>query len=295
MLVTFLRPARVMSDEVDRGPVWIQVYWTKGKAMVRRGFGLAVIAAVVAVGGVVSAQQSARDATGTDPFASVPRGHRANVVLWVLRKHVDSVDFQDATFEEILDWVRDQGPINVVPQWRALEAEGVGRDALVNLQLQDTIVADVLNAAMDQVTEVRSLRYRGTGNTLKISTESDFNRKLEVRVYDVADILVRIPNFTEAPQIEIEQQGGGGGGGGGGSQQQLFAGTGGQEEDDDEETDLGEEDPSLTLLRELIEDTVAPETWQQYGGDGIIKGFNRSLVVRTSVEVHEMIAGVFVR
>ena len=195
--------------------------------MLKRRFGLAVLFVVLGANGVVSGQQSARK-TDTDAAATTVRGHRSNSVLVVLRKHVDSVDFQDQTFEEILDWVREQGPpsINVVVQWRALEAEGVGPDALVNPRLENAIVADVLNEAMEQVSEVGSLRYHGTGNTLKISTESDFNRKLEVRVYDVADILVRVQNFRGAPRIEIQQQGGGGGGGAG-QQQQLFGGGGG--------------------------------------------------------------------
>jgi hypothetical protein len=57
------------------------------------------------------------------------------------------------------------------------------------------------------------------------------------------------------------------------------------------------------MLRELIEQTIAPESWDLTGSDspqtaggggtGRIRVFNTSLVVRNTIEVHEMIAGAF--
>lgn len=258
-------------------------------------------ALLMGMGAVAWAQESTRETPPVDPASVVPRAAQENVAVWVLRRHVDSADFVDQTFEDVLEWVREQGPLNVVPQLRALEAEGVTLDALVNLQLRDTTVADVLNGALEQLSESGSLGYRASGNTLKISTKSDFNRKLELRVYDVTDILVRVPDFRDAPEIDIEQQqggGGGGGGAGGGTAQQLFGGGGGgggSDEDDNTQqlTGLEQDDPAVVKLRELIEDTVAPESWDTFGGQGSIRPFGKTLVVRNSIEVHEMIAGTF--
>jgi len=263
--------------------------------MVTRVFAAALMMVTAAT--VSFAQVSSRETT-KDPASVVPRAVQENVAVWVLRKHVDSADFVDQTFEDVLEWVREQGPLNVVPQLRALEAEGVTLDALVNLQLRDTTVADVLNGTLEQLSEQGSLGYRASGNTLKISTKSDFNRKLELRVYDVTDILVRVPDFRDAPEIDIQQQqtGGGGAGGQGGAAQQLFGGAGGgggEDEEEDQRLGLEQDDPAVIKLRELIEDTVAPETWDSFGGQGSIRPFGKGLVVRNSIEVHEMIAGTF--
>jgi len=251
-----------------------------------------VIAAVFAVSVAASAQQSARDASDSDSSAPAVRGQRSNLVLWVLRKQVDSVDFQDATFEEVLDWVRDQGALNVVVQWRALAAEGISPDIMVTLKLENATVSDVLNEAMDQLSEVGSLRYRGVGNTLKISTKSDFERKLEVRVYDVTDILVLIPNFYGSPEMDIQQQSSGSGQQSG-SQQLFTGGRSSRDESEQRRTGLDESVPGLGTIRNLIEDTIEPDTWDTYGGKSHISPFNRSLVIRAPIEIHEMIAGTF--
>ena len=42
-----------------------------------------------------------------------------------------------------------------------------------------------------------------------------------------------------------------------------------------------------------IEDSVEPGSWDVLGGRGTIRSYNRTLVIRNSVEVHEQIAGYF--
>ena len=49
----------------------------------------------------------------------------------------------------------------------------------------------------------------------------------------------------------------------------------------------------LEEIRTLIEDSIEPDSWDAVGGRGTIRYFNRTLVVRNSVEVHEQIAGYF--
>ncbi len=224
--------------------------------------------------------------------ATVAVARPENVAASVLRRSVDIAEFQDQTFEEVLDWIRDQGPINIVPQWRALEAEGIGPDSLISLQLRDTTVGDVLIEAVDQLSDVTPVLFRATRNTLKISTKADFDRKLELRVYNITDLLIRIKNFTEAPRIDIQQQTGGGQGGG---SEQLFQGGGDEQDDDDEDRELDEDDPGLVKMREVIEDTIEPEAWDTYGGKASIRPWDRSLIVNAPIEIHEKIAGAYVR
>lgn len=146
----------------------------------------------------------------------------SNSAQQLLRKQVDAVDWVDKPFEEVLQWLKDQGEnrVNVVPRWNPLGIESVARDTFVTLQLNNTIVGDVLNETMQQLSPDGALRYRASGNTLVISTRADVERQLYVRIYDATDLLMRVPDFgRSAPQIDLQQAGqrsGGGGGGGGG-------------------------------------------------------------------------------
>ena len=213
----------------------------------------------------------------------------------VLGKKVELVDWVDVPLEEVADWVKEQGPVNVVVRWRALEAEGIDAASPVTLRLGNTTVGKVLAEVLDQISETESVMFRGMGNTIKISTRSDFNRKLYVRVYDVSDILLRIPDFNDAPEIDLTEGSGGGGGGrgggGGGGGDSIF---GDDDDDDDDEQDEEDFAQRIADLIDLIEQTVEPDTWLINGGRGTIVAFGKLLVVRNSIEVHEKIGGPFV-
>ena len=235
-----------------------------------------------------------------------------NAVADVLSERVDSVDWVDRTFEEVIQWVRERGDarINIVPRWNHLGVEGISRDSLVTLQLNNTNVADVLNEALVQLSDSDEVRYRGLRNKLTISTRADFERKLHTKVYDVTDILFQVPDFGQgAPLIDLKRAAASGGGGGGGGQT-VFGGGGGQGQEqivggEQAEQELEER---LTKLRQLIEQSIEPQSWDLSGtpgqagggaagtgggGRGRIRIFNRSLVVTNTIEIHEQIAGFF--
>jgi uncharacterized membrane protein YgcG len=232
----------------------------------------------------------------------------------LLRKRVASVDWTDKTFEEVLDWVREQGEgrVNIVAKWGPLGIESVTRETLVNsLKLNNSTVAEVLNEVLEQLSEDSQIHYRGIGNKLTISTRQDFEKKMYVRVYNIADLLFEVPNFGEdAPLIDLQNAGksSGGGGGGGGSGQSVFqgaGGSGGSQRGQSGQQAEQQNELRLTKLRQLIEATIAPETWDPttgtqtssqasgIGGRGRIRVINTSLVVLNTIEVQEMIAGKF--
>jgi len=215
-----------------------------------------------------------------------------NLAVSVLRKRVEGVDWNELTFERVIDWLREQGQINVIPAWTALEIAGCGTDSLVTLSLTETTVAAVLNEAIEQVSPDRLVRYHASGNTIRISAKEDFERKLIVRIYDVTDILFRIPEFYDAPNIDLQQAQQGGGASAATSGQPVFQTSGGG---DDEQRGMGDAEllQRMEEIRTLIEVVVEPEFWDSLGGPGSIVPYNRALVIRASVEVHEEIAGFF--
>jgi len=249
----------------------------------------------------------------TTSEATIPAPPSSRAAESLLRKRVDAIDWRDKTFEEVLDWLRDQGEdrVNIVPKWGPLGIWNVDRESLVTLQLNNTTVADVLNETLDLLSEEGEIRYRGIDNKLTISTRQDFERKFFVRVYDATDLLFRIPDFgQQAPIIDLQRtanQGGGGGGGGGG--QSVFGGGSGGGQSGQQDNESGQQaeqliEQRLTKLKDLIQRTIAPETWDLTGtqgasvaagagGRGRIEIYSRSLVISNTIEVHEMISGAF--
>ena len=223
---------------------------------------------------------------------------RASAIA-LLNKRVDKIDWVDTPFEEVIAWLREKGNerINVIPRWNVLSDESVDRDSLINLQLVDTTVAEVLNETIEQLSDNSEIGYRARANRITLSTKTDFGRKLELVVYDATDILFRVENMgEEAPQIDLQQTSSGGGGGGGGGGQSVFqgGGTGGGSSQGGEQAER-ELEERLLELRNLIEQTIAPSTWDTANppGRGRIRTFNNSLFVYSTVEVHELISGSF--
>jgi len=231
----------------------------------------------------------AQTAMPTHHAAPYPPGPAAAL----LTEHVDSVKWTDTTLEEVVDWLRDAADhrVNIMPRWESLATEGIGPDARITLQLENTTVADVLSEALRQLAPVGSLTYQAERNYLRLSTRRDFDAQRYLRVYDASDLVFPVADFGEdAPQIDLQQSGSAGGTGG----TSVFSGrgtsSGGAESEQASRDDLAR-------LRDAIVATIAPDSWgAPFGtGPGRIAVFRRSLLVYQTAEVHEQIAGVFVR
>ena len=235
---------------------------------------------------------------GSSSAFTIGVGRDPGVAL--LNKRVESVQWEDIPFEEVISWLKEEGgsAVNVVPRWVPLGVEGVDRDTLVTLELNNSTIGVVLTELLDSLSEDGEVRFRAWGNTLRISTRADFERKRHLRVYEATDIMLRIPDVGRgAPVIDLQNAGGQGGGSG----QSVFSGSaGGQEEQTGGEQAEQELQERLEELATLIRDVVAPGTWAQPGSTGgtgggpnVIQVFNRSLIVNAPIEVHEQIGGIF--
>lgn len=254
---------------------------------------------LTASGQTVSSGSVDRERAGLAGAVTRTPQFEANTAAAVLNKRVENVEWLETPFEEVINWLKTEGEdrISVVPRWQQLSIEGVDPDTLVTLQLSYTTVAEVLAEALDNISPDGELAFHAIGNTLKISTKADFDRKLYIRVYDVTDVLFRVEDMGEdAPLIDLQRTTGGGGGGGGGSGQSVFSGSSskaargrGGEQAEQEYLDR------LERLAENIQAIIAPDTWDtgQVGGRGRIRAINRSLVVYNTIEVHEIITGYF--
>jgi hypothetical protein len=97
-------------------------------------------------------------------------------------------------------------------------------------------------------------------------------------MYDVRDMLLVIPDFTEVPDLELGQ---------------IVQGQGGSEQDADVEVPEGEtEEQRMERLIEIIQTSVEFEQWRANGGDAAeITPYRGSLVVRAPGYIHLQLGG----
>ena len=218
------------------------------------------------------------------------------VVRQKLRKRAPELRFDVQEFEEVIDTLRSLTGLNIVPNWTALEASAIEKDAEVTLRLQDVTYEKALELILDEVgAGWVELAYEIDDGVISISTKEDLSRKTLIRVYNVQDLLITVPTFR-GRQINLDevgqnaQEGGLGGGrylrgqgGAGQSGGNIFGGGGGGQEDD--AANLGE-DP-LEPIIELIQQTIDPESWRESGGNvGSIQSLHQQLIVTQTATAH---------
>jgi hypothetical protein len=200
------------------------------------------------------------------PQTKPPRLESA--AIQTLEKRIDHVSWDAQSLESVLEWLRQQGPANVVPVWRALDVLGVGPDTKVTLQLEDVTVHQLLVEVCDQLSPAGGMGFQGHGNIIKISSQRHLDSKLYVQVYEVRDVIFDIPDFVP----------------GGG----CCAGASGGGLDGYVPLEF-----RMQNLANLVRKTIGCERLVEKGGDCTVEVFETSLVVRAPISVHEKIGGSF--
>ncbi|MBU0640853.1 MAG: hypothetical protein KKB50_18460 [Planctomycetes bacterium] len=220
-------------------------------------------------------------------------GARARVpsTLRYLNERIDEVAFEEAPLDQVMDWLGTLTPMQVVPRWQTLEDAGVERDKPITMNVRGLRLSQVLWMIMKEAGGPDVvLAYRASGRLLTISTALDLSQEMVTRVYDVADLLVRVPTIPNRMSIDLtqlsQQQGQGGGGG-----QSIFGGSGGGGQQDNDDRGREGDNEDIDELIALIVQTIEPDSWVDNGGRGTIHAYNKLLVVYNNILVHQKLGG----
>ncbi len=201
------------------------------------------------------------------------------------------VNFEANPLEAVISYLRTTTGVNIFVNWPALNFEGIEEDMPITLQLAEvparTALDKVLQLANAASGTTNIATYSIIDGVVEVSTQSELNRTTEARVYDIRDLLVQVPNFTDAPEFELGEalQGGGGAGGGGGGQS-IFGDT---DEDDDDEDEEREE--LIEQIITIIQDSVGTiDEWESL--DSTVQELNGNLIIKTTPQNHRQIVGV---
>jgi general secretion pathway protein D len=241
-----------------------------------------------------------------------------------LKTQVD-VRFQNQPLSEVVETLGRMAGVNVYLDAHGLSAEGVTTDEAISISLTEPIS---LRSALNLILEPLHLSYVIQNEVLRITSEQTRESDTYVRVYNVADLVIPIPNFMPSYNIGLP-----------GALREAMNATGMVRQGasyepvaltlaKDEVAPAAPSNASVlaqmsssgmlpspssrssmpsglipggmggatmadfdTLIN-LITTTIKPETWEAIGGPGSIEGFptNLSLVISQTQEVHEQIA-----
>ena len=199
-----------------------------------------------------------------------------------------TLDVEEQPLEDVMAFLSRVTEAEIEPVYLTdLGGEGMDPSTPITLRLSGVSAIAALERVLEHAERADAVgadytwQFTNIG-TLQCGPKNALNRESRIELYDIADLLLVIPEFDNAPEFNLQQSSGGGGGGGG---QSPFQGSG----DDIEIEPRGERAQRLV---DLIQTSVEPEQWAAAGGDGArLTVYQSSLVIDAPDYVHRQIGG----
>jgi len=216
----------------------------------------------------------------------------------VVRKQLDAtltkLEFEDMELSQVFQFLRDVSGANIHVKWKALALESIEPATTVNVHLTnvtfrkalDTILEDVATGGDPGIGET-GLGYVIDEGVITISTKADLGKQTVVRVYDIRDMIVRVPMF-EGPRLGRSTKGAGDSSS---NSSGLFdPGAGGGDTGAGLEGDLKSRTEIIGEIKTLVTETVDRDSWRDAGGEaGAISEIGGQLVITQTIENHDSI------
>jgi uncharacterized membrane protein YgcG len=233
-------------------------------------------------------------------FAMSPATARAGTTNRQLDATLPELRLDGVSLADSIDFLRDVSDANIVVNWKALEEAGVSRDAPVTLHLRNISLRKAMQLILSEASGGDKLSFTLDQGVIEITTQELADQKMFTCIYPVDDLIMDVPDFTDAPDFSLSStsnntaQNPSGSSGGvpqaGGVSSSPFGGSnggGGANGTDQGKTKTERADD----LIKLIEATVQPDIWKDNGGTASITYFNGNLIVTAPRSVQEAIGG----
>ena len=211
-------------------------------------------------------------------------------VAGALNLLIERVRMNQMPAQDAFQWWAKRTGVPLVIDWRAMERNAVAPDAPITLELDAVPAEQCLRILMQQASPDVELIHQVTPWYVQVMTKREANRHTVVRIYDVGDLVMPIPNFSNAPEFRLDriiEEAQSDGEYNSGS---LFDEGDSDQREADRDAQAATRDEQGESLADLVRETVEPGIWQEAGG-GIasVRYFDNRLIVRAPLYVHQQI------
>ncbi|GMV26388.1 MAG: hypothetical protein AMXMBFR58_24190 [Phycisphaerae bacterium] len=220
-------------------------------------------------------------------FAETPEDRRVRTVLETKKI---PVTFRENALRDVIGFVQTVSNLDVDTDWQSLEEIGITQDSTVTLELKNVSLRSVLDRVMDRISDPSNRAgWEISDGVLRIASEELLRRNVVTLVYDIRDLLLEVPDYSNAPEFDLQSVLQSSGQGGGGSSQSPFRDTQQDRENENRRT----LDERTTDLLEIIQQNVDPEGWTDAGGTtGRVQSLNGNLIITNTPKNHQAIDGL---
>ena len=240
----------------------------------------------LAAAGVPGASGAVIRAVGVDLQDQTKRENLAKMM-----RQVNDVAFQDQRLEDVLTFIGEITTAEIEPLWLDdTNTTGLDKERLITLKAPSKVSAlKLLEMVLEKAQDDASLIGGGNGwqmtdwGSIECGPKERLASHMRMEIYPIDDMLFEIPDYPEAPEIDLQSV-----------LQSSQGGSGGQspfQDNQDDEQDRRPKEERANDIADLIQQFVEPEQWLSGGGEATIRYFQGSLIVRAPDFVHRQIAG----
>lgn len=204
-------------------------------------------------------------------------------------KGLHEFNFQDTPLEQVFEFLADYMRVNMTVDWEDLNNLGIRRDKSISIRLKDVTFRTGLRELLTQAGGDVPLAYAVGDGLIRVATKEKLDRDKLILVYDIRDLLVRVPRFV-GPRLDLSQQSASSATpSGGGGTQNLFTDEG--SETVHSRVQEMDNNPLIRQIMEIIQTTVEPNSWSETGsGTGTLRELNGQLIVYNTSDAHRQVA-----
>jgi hypothetical protein len=152
-------------------------------------------------------------------FAESAENQRVNSLIATKKT---PVKFNESPLESVVGFLQAVTLLNIDIDWASLESLSVAREKPVTLNLTNVPIKTILDKVCEKVSPGTDITQRVgwavNDGVLTIAAEEALRKNTQLVIYDIRDLLIEVPQYTNTPQFDLSQvlssssQGGGGGG-----------------------------------------------------------------------------------
>ncbi|MGF1635215.1 MAG: hypothetical protein ACFCVE_15290 [Phycisphaerae bacterium] len=203
------------------------------------------------------------------------------------RQLTEEVQFENVSLRNAIQYVRDVSQANIFVNWNALNRDlQITEETPVSLNLRNVTVRTLLTKILESADN--RIAFTPDNGVITVSTRDELAENTITQVFDIRDLIIDVPDFTEVPTFDVSQNAQSGGGGGGGGN--LFDGGGFADEEDSDAPTRAELVDQIILL---IQETIDSNSWRDNGGTiGSLRELNGQLIVTQTPENLTRLSGL---
>jgi hypothetical protein len=203
---------------------------------------------------------------------------------------VRSLDFEEVELAEVIKFLRTVSGLNMHVNWQAMQLSGVDKTTPITVKATGISIGRALDLVTDHVSgnkdKFERIYWVVDRGVVMISTGTSLNTHTRTRVYDVAHILMAVPNFrgprlsTALPSQDrgsssSSRSGSSSGRGDGGLFQDDQGTTDRRDEGDDRQA---QKKANRETLVQIIKEMIGDDMWYPQG-KGSVRTFGNQLII----------------